>query len=230
MTVKRMLRTPKASRDILTAVRLGGSADPEKNSTLAAILRRLKDIPKENIQNALEKAAKRRELRGEEIIYEALAYNTVGLIIECTTDNPTRTFANIRQILNEHSTRMAPVRFMFERKGIVKVLASKEREDHESHLENLVETALSNGAVDLDEISSTKTEVEMEFTCVPEDLGKLTTALTAPGVSQTLLASEIVFAPMESTVAEDPELPTKIADLVRELEEDEDLKRVWSSL
>ncbi|KAJ7905286.1 hypothetical protein B0H14DRAFT_2230 [Mycena olivaceomarginata] len=45
----------QGSREIMTAVRLGGSADPEQNSALAAILRRLKDIPKENIQNALEK-------------------------------------------------------------------------------------------------------------------------------------------------------------------------------
>lgn len=79
----------------------GGSADPEKNSALAAILRRLKDIPKENIQNALDKvleafrhlllhkpivsyssqANRKRDQRGENIVYEALAYNKVGLIM-----------------------------------------------------------------------------------------------------------------------------------------------------
>ncbi|KAJ7489912.1 YebC-like protein [Mycena galericulata] len=227
--VKKNVAYSKASRDILTAVRLGGSADPEKNSTLTAVLRRLKDIPKENVQNALDKAVKRRDQRGEDIVYEALAYNTVGLIIECTTDNPTRTFANIRQILNQHSTRFAPVRFMFgDRKGSVKVLASKEREDHESHLETLIETALNNGAEDLDEISST----DKEFTCAPEALGELTSALTAPGVCQTLLASEIIFTPIDTdnTISEDPDLGTKIADLVREIEDDDDTKRVWSSL
>jgi len=116
---------------------------------------------------------------------------------------------------------------MFDRKGSVKVLASKEREDH------IVEIALNSGAEDLDQISSTDTEVEMQFTCAPEVLGKLTAALTAPGVCQTLLASEIVFAPVhtdKTTMSEDSDLPTKIADLVREIEEDEDTKRVWSSL
>ncbi|KAJ7686601.1 transcriptional regulator-domain-containing protein [Mycena olivaceomarginata] len=100
--VKKNAAYIKASREIMTAVRLGGSADPEQNSALAAILKRLKDIPKENIQNALEKAVKRRDQRGEAIVYEALAYNKVGLIIECATPNPTRTVANIRHILSEH--------------------------------------------------------------------------------------------------------------------------------
>jgi transcriptional/translational regulatory protein YebC/TACO1 len=107
----------KATRDIISAVRRrvlsscshtypnyrtvgGGSADPEKNSALAAILRRLKDIPKENIQNALDKvvealgpfyftsplspahqAIRKRDQRGENIVYEVLAYNKVGLIM-----------------------------------------------------------------------------------------------------------------------------------------------------
>jgi transcriptional/translational regulatory protein YebC/TACO1 len=47
-----------------------------------------------------------------------------------------------------------------------------------------------------------------------------------------LLASEIVFAPFETdnTVGEeDPDMATKISDLVRELEDDEDTKRVWTS-
>ncbi|KAJ7470553.1 DUF28-domain-containing protein [Mycena latifolia] len=208
---KKNLAYTRASRDIITAVRLGGSADPEKNSTLAAVLGRLKDVPKENIQNALEKAIRRRDQRGDDVIYEALAYNTVGLVIECTTDNPSRTFASIREILTEHSARITPVRFMFNRQGIVKVLLNKEHEDHEARLEALVETALNNGAEDLDEISSTDTEVEMQnqFTCAPESLGQLTAAVTAPDVCQTLLASETVFTPVDtdgSAVEEDPDI------------------------
>ncbi|KAJ7134955.1 DUF28-domain-containing protein [Mycena crocata] len=223
----------RARRDIITAVR---RKHPEKNSTLAAVLRRLKDIPKENIQDALDTATRRREQNGGDIIYEALAYNTVGLIIECNTDNPARTIKNLREIFNEHSTRLAPVRFLFDRKGSVKVLTSKEREDHESHLEALIETALNNGAEDLDEISSTEIEVEMEFTCAPESLGKLTSALTATGICQTLLASEIVYKSIdtESRVCEEnpeggPDMATRLNDLVGKIEADEDTKRVWTS-
>ncbi|CAK5279599.1 unnamed protein product, partial [Mycena citricolor] len=65
----------------MNAVRLGGgSTDPDRNSALAAILRRLKDIPKDNIQNALERARKKRDQSGDDIVYEAMAFNSVGLI------------------------------------------------------------------------------------------------------------------------------------------------------
>jgi transcriptional/translational regulatory protein YebC/TACO1 len=54
----------------------------------------------------------------------------------------------------------------------------------------------------------------------------------APGVCQTLLGSEIIFAPVDtdsSVGEEDPDMATKITDLVREIEDNEDTKRVWSS-
>ncbi|KAJ6623425.1 YebC-like protein [Mycena sp. CBHHK59/15] len=227
---KKNVAYTKARRDIMSAVRLGGgSADPEQNTILAATLRRLKDIPKENIQNALSRAISRRNQTGEDVIYHALAYNTVGLIIECTTGNPTRTIANIREILNDHGARFAPVGFMFDRKGSVKVLVDKTSEDH---VEAMVEIALDNGAEDLDEIPSTDTETEIQFTCPPESVNKLTAALTAPGVCQTLLASEVAYTPVNpdsSAGTEDPDMGSKIADLVRDIEEDEDTRRVWTT-
>ncbi|KAJ7752059.1 transcriptional regulator TACO1-like protein [Mycena metata] len=229
--LKKNLAYTKASRDILGAVRLGGSADPEQNTALAAILRRLKDVPKDLIQNALERANKKREQRGDDVVYEALAYNKVGLIIECNTDNPTRTISNIRSILTYHDSRITPVRFMFNRLGSVKASVSRAREDHEQALQTMIETAIYNGADDLEESLSTESEVEMKFTCAPEALDELTQALAAPG-GHHLLSSEIIFAPVDpdSTVGEeDPEIATKIADLVREIEDDEDTKRVWSS-
>ncbi|KAJ6547354.1 transcriptional regulator TACO1-like protein, partial [Mycena capillaripes] len=229
---KKNVAYSRATREIMTAVRIGGgSADPEKNSALAAILRRLKDIPKENIQNALEKAIRKRDLRGDDIVYEALAYCTaIGLMIECVTDNPTRTFANIRQILNEHESRLAPVRFMFDRRGSVKVIASKE---DELALLNLIDIAMDNGAENAEENASTDKDVEMEFTCRPESLSQLTTTLAAlsdPSGVPNLMSSEIIFAPVDTTTSEDdPDMSVKISDLVRELEDNEDTKRVWSS-
>lgn len=72
-----------------------------------------------------------------------------------------------------------------------------------------------------------------QFTCRPESLGQLTTALTAlsdPSGLPNLISSEIIFAPMDTTAnEEDPDIPAKISDLLRDLEENEDTKRVWSS-
>ncbi|KAJ7273507.1 transcriptional regulator-domain-containing protein [Mycena haematopus] len=150
----------KASREIMTAVRLGGSADPETNSALAAILRRLKDIPKENIQNALDKAIKKRDQCGEDVVYQALAYGKVGLMIECTTDNRARTTGNIRHILSEHEAHIAAVGFMFRRIGSVKVIAKKEPD--ELALIKIIDIAMENGAEDITEHFWTDMEVELQ--------------------------------------------------------------------
>ncbi|KAF7304725.1 hypothetical protein MKEN_01186600 [Mycena kentingensis (nom. inval.)] len=220
----------RATREIMTAVRIGGgSPDPEKNSALAAVLRRLKDIPKDNIAGALEKAAKRRELNGENVVYEAMAYGHVGLIIECTTANPTRTAAKVREILSDHGCRLAPVRFMFDRVGLVTVLMNK---NDELALSELVDYASDNGAEDWTE-DLYDTEVQVQFKCRPESLGQLTSALeTSPGICRAMLGSEVVFMPVgvdNAAVEADAELAGRVMDLVREIEDNEDTRRVWTT-
>jgi len=90
-------------QEILIAARNGGSTDPVHNLQLAGALRRARDqgVPKENIEKALAKA-RGRDKGGESLTYEALMSNSVGIIIECVTDNPNRTFNNIREILTDH--------------------------------------------------------------------------------------------------------------------------------
>ncbi|KAJ6455790.1 DUF28-domain-containing protein [Mycena sanguinolenta] len=233
---KKSVAYTKASREIMTAVRLGGSADPDTNSALGAILRRLKDIPKENIQNALDKAIKKGDQRGEDIVYQALAHGKVGLMIECTTDNPSRTIGNLRHILSAHNARIASVGFMFRRIGSVTVIARKEPD--ELALIELIDIATENGAEGVTEHFWSDMEVELRFTCPPEQLRQLTTALSAPGVCQTLLTSEIMFTPIDADTPidtdnivddEDPDMAAKISDLVGEIEDNEDTKRVWIS-
>jgi len=88
----------------MLAVRSGGSADPGLNFQLAAVLKRAKeqDIPKFNIERALSKATSGSDRAGEFTTYEALAYNSVGLVIECLTDNANRTIHSIREVLTNH--------------------------------------------------------------------------------------------------------------------------------
>ncbi|KAG7452720.1 YebC-like protein [Guyanagaster necrorhizus] len=73
----------RAQRDILVAVRTGGSTDPEKNLTLAVTLRRLKelDVPKDNIERTLARASRGKDKGGDAITYEALAFGSVGVIM-----------------------------------------------------------------------------------------------------------------------------------------------------
>ena len=68
-----------------------------------------------------------------------------------------------------------------------------------------------------------------QFTCPPNALGQLTAAVAAPGSSSELLASELVYTALQRTPP-DPDLHSKISDLVDALEENEDTLRVWTTL
>nr|GAT61223.1 predicted protein [Mycena chlorophos] len=230
--VKKNAAITRAQREILTAVRLAGSADPEMNAALAAVLRRLKDIPKDNIKAALALAISKtgKSAGGENVVYEALALNTVGLIIECSTDNPTRTAAKIREILSTYNSRLTPVGFMFDRVGSVTVIIDKT--DDELGLISLIDYATDNGAEDYSE-QDAESEIQIQFTCRPETLGKLTSALeNSSGLCRAVLGSELVFVPTgvdHWDVNEDEELVENLVDLQQELDENEDVRRVWST-
>ncbi|KAF8633699.1 hypothetical protein AX17_004357 [Amanita inopinata Kibby_2008] len=219
-------------RDIILAIRNSGSADPAINLQLAAVLKRAKeqDVPKDNIEKALAKATAGRDKTGECLVYEALAHNSVGLIIECLTDNTNRTLHNIREILTMHNARFAPVKFMFQRKGHVKV-AFEGGPGVAERVEQLIDTVIENGAEDFEQVISEDNfdAQEVKFTCLPNNLTKVTTAATTLPFRCELLESELIYSPMESGHAPG-DVEGKIPDLVEELEANEDTLRVWTSL
>ncbi|KAF8638493.1 hypothetical protein AX16_010476 [Volvariella volvacea WC 439] len=217
----------KANRDIVHAIRNGGSADPTKNLALAAVLKWAKeqDVPKENIEKAIVKATQGKGKEGESLTYEALACNSVGVMIECLSDNATRTVHYVRDILNSHGARFAPVKFMFDRKGYVKV-ASKD----EGNLDRVIEAGIEAGAEDFEQLEGQEDGThELELTCPPAMLAKVTAAVTSPDLQCELLSSELIYAPQETTPASE-EVESRLAGLVEALEANEDILRVWTTL
>ncbi|KAF9050755.1 DUF28-domain-containing protein [Hymenopellis radicata] len=221
----------RARNAILIAVRTGGgSTDPEKNVALAVTLRRLKDIPKDNIERALAFASKSKEKTGEHITYEVLAFGSVGVIVECLSNNPTRTIQTIREALNAHRRvlgHLTPVKFMFERKGVVKI--SLDTSMDESKKEALVEAALENGAMDFEDSTSDEGMTEIEFYSEPPALSQLTKAVTLAAPTCELLSSELVYSPLEKIEPSD-ELMSNVAQLIAALESKEDVSQVWTTL
>jgi len=176
----------------------------------------------------LQKAAGGKDGAGQLITYEVLAHGSVGLIIECLTDNGNRTLHQIREILNEHNARFATVRFMFQHKGRVRVALDKQSAES-GGVDNLLEETLAAGAEDFDQIPGSGEDVEVEILCAPHALGKITNAVAQSGHSQGLLSSELIYAPAEDVI-EDDELSGAVRGLVSELEENESTLRVWTTL
>ncbi|KAF9483817.1 YebC-like protein [Pholiota conissans] len=222
----------RVNHEIAVAVKRGGSFDPEKNAQLAVVLKKAKEqgVPKDNIAKSLARCMKGEDRSGERFTYEAIVGGSVGIIIECITDNVNRTIHNVREILTTHGARMAPVNFMFTRQGCITVTLDRSSDT----FGGLVDVALENGATDYDEASKLQRPETSYFWfyCEPQDVAALEDAIaeheTPLGVR--IESAEIAYIPVERSPEVDAELKEKVQELVQALEENVDTLRVWTSL
>lgn len=137
---------PKLAKAITLAAKEGGS-DPESNAKLRAAILNAKsqNLPKDNIEAAIKRASgKDSELI--EIAYEAKAPFGVMIIIECATDNPTRTIANLKSYCNKHNAQIIPngsLEFMFSRKAMFEITLEDGKNIDDVELE-LIDFGLEN--------------------------------------------------------------------------------------
>ena len=145
------------------------------------------------------------------------------------------------------SARFTPVKYLFTRKGLVRVSIGKPEDGlMETRVENTIEVALpfvDDFSQNCESGEATELKVSQlfhlypclsrtlsQFTCRPENLGKLTSALTSqPKLVHDLLGSELIYTPTE-TVTADEQMEDKVANLVGTLEEHEDTLRVYTTL
>lgn len=129
----------RIGKDIAMAVKAGG-ANPESNSKLRAIIQnaRAANMPKENVERAIKKASSKDQEDYKEIVYEGYAPHGIALLVECTTDNPTRTVANVRSYFNRSGGSLGTsgmLDFIFERKCVFKISNIPDMDIEELELE-----------------------------------------------------------------------------------------------
>jgi YebC/PmpR family DNA-binding regulatory protein len=119
---------PKLGKQITLAAR-NGSPNPELNPLLRMAIQNAKaaNLPKDNIEAAIKRATSKDEKDLEEIVYEGYGPHAIALMIECTTDNPVRTVANLRSYLTRSGGSLGTtgsVGYLFERRGVFRVGAA----------------------------------------------------------------------------------------------------------
>jgi YebC/PmpR family DNA-binding regulatory protein len=219
LDVKRGKIFGKLSRAISVAARQGGG-DPQFNPRLRQIILTAKaaHMPNDNIDRAVKRGAGTGAdaAHFEEVLYEGYAAGGVALLLEILTDNKNRTAAEIRSIFTRHNGNLASagaVAWMFHRKGLISVEASKTTEDQ------LMEWTLDAGA---EEISQAGDQFEIQT--APDKLDKVLEALKQNGL--TPLSAKLTYFPSNSVAVNDEADARKVLELVEALEELDDIQNV----
>ena len=210
----------RAGKEIAIAVKLGG-AEPQGNARLRVAIQNAKglNMPKDRIDAAIKRASSKDETNLEEVVYEGKAVFGIGILIECATDNPTRTVANVRMNFNRTGGELGKtgsLDYLFERKGVFRV------KNENINLEELEFELIDFGA---DEIESDEEEIVI-YTAFT-DFGKMQKALEAKKLN--IISSELERIPT-STLELTEKQVEEVMILVSKLEEDDDVQTVYHNM
>ncbi|HON52802.1 MAG TPA: YebC/PmpR family DNA-binding transcriptional regulator, partial [Bacteroidales bacterium] len=138
---------PRLAKAITLAAKEGGP-DPEMNAKLrTAILNaKAQNMPKDNIDAAIKRASGKEAEAYTEVIYEGKGPHGVLVVVECATDNTTRTVANIKSYFNKTGGQLVPtgsLEFMFSRKAVFQIKITDSLDIEELEL-NLIDAGLEN--------------------------------------------------------------------------------------
>lgn len=210
----------RMGKEIAIAVKLGG-ADPNGNARLRVAIQNAKglNMPKDRIEAAIKRASSKDEQGLEEVVYEGKGPFGVAILIECATDNPTRTVANVRMNFNRNGGELGKtgsLDYLFERKGVFRI------KNENVNMEELELELIDFGA---DEIEGDAEEIVV-YTAFT-DFGAMQKALEAKKLN--IISSELERIPT-STVELTDEQVAEVMVLVNKLEEDDDVQTVYHNM
>lgn len=221
--IKRGQMFTKLANAIIIAVReSGGITDPVSNFKLRLAIEKARqfNMPKENIDRALQRAAGKE--KGEdikEVVYEGFGPGGIGIIIECATDNKQRTFSEVKNLLEKNGGTLGQkgaVSYQFKQVGIVTVKKNGKTS------EEILSIAADSGAQDLEEVD--------EEVLIYTDPASLKTT-KEEFEKQGLIVSEAQLSqnPKILVSVKDKETSGKILSLIDKLENLDDVQKVYSN-
>lgn len=212
---------PKLGKAISMAAKEGGT-DPTTNSKLRTAIQNAKaeNMPKDNIEAAIKRAAQKDIASFTEVIYEGKGPHGVLVFVECATDNPTRTVANVKSYFNKAGGQIVPngsMEFMFTRKSVFEIIKS-----HDLDIESLELDLIDAGCEEI-ELTEEQLIVYGNYTA----FGTLAKALEDMQVEvQKSSLKRIPTSPVEFS----EEQLVEIEKMLDKIEDDEDIQQVFTNI
>jgi YebC/PmpR family DNA-binding regulatory protein len=217
---KRGAAFSKIAKEITVAAKMGGG-DAGFNPRLRLVVDKAKavNMPKDKIENAIKKGTG--ELEGVdyvEIRYEGYGIGGAAVMVDCLTDNRTRTVADVRHAFSKHGGNLGTdgsVAFMFRHCGQI-IFAPGASE------EQVLDAAIDAGAEDV----STGDDGSIEVITAPNDFLAVKDALEKAGLKPEF--AEVTMKPSSETelVGEDAAKMQKLLDALESLD---DVQEVYST-
>ena len=210
----------KLSKEITVAAKLGDK-NPDMNSRLRSAIQaaRSANMPKENIERAVDKSSNSVDENFESIRYEGFGPDKIAVIVESLTDNKNRTASNIRTIFQKNGGSLGTqgsASHNFKQIGVIKI------DKKEISEEKILEIAIDSGASecfsqkDFHEIHCDKNEIYN----IKKDLEKTV---------KNFISTDICWLPINSVEAKGEKLKM-VSEFLEELEEDDDVQKVYTNL
>ena len=210
----------KLSKEISVAAKLGDK-DPKMNPRLRSAIQsaRSANMPKENIERAIDKSSSNNENFFESLRYEGFGPDKIAVIVEALTDNKNRTASNIRTIFQKSGGNLGTqgsASHNFKQLGIIKI------DKKEASEEKMFELAIESGA---DECILHDDYYEVQ--CAANEIYNV-----KKNIEKTILnfiSTEIEWVPLNSIeVAKDKK--ESAIEFLENLENDEDVQNVYSNV
>ena len=210
----------KLSKEISVAAKLGDK-DPAMNPRLRSAIQaaRSANMPKDNIERAIDKSSASNDNNFENLRYEGFGPDKIAVIVEALTDNKNRTASNIRTIFQKSGGNLGTqgsASHNFNQLGIIKI-DKKEISD-----EQIFELAIESGA---DECISHENFHEIQ--CPMNEIYNVKKNLEK--TIANFISTEIEWVPLKCVDVEKDKIVSAI-EFLETLEDDDDVQNVYSNI
>jgi len=211
----------KIAKEIQVAAK-GTNGDPDMNPGLRMVIEKARsnNMPKDNIQKAIDKAiGAGSDVNFESIRYEGYAPHGIAIMVDCLTDNKNRTAMLVRSTLTKRGGNLGTdgsVSYLFKRLGVIEI-------NKEKDFDSIMEIALdadANDVIETDESYVVYTE--------PDKFLDVKKAFEENGITE-FIQSEVTYI-AENKIALSDEDTEKVMGLIETLEDIDDVNNVYHNL